>query len=463
VYPSARHDRFAHSLGTYFLAKTAANAIMSNAMNLGSNEISHELRELAFNFEMAALLHDIGHSPMSHTLEKYFEQSEDIDSMLTDRIQNPAFSSDFAKAEKNAHEVVSSIIVFDCFAEALQTICKSSSRGFSDNLEFIVRCITGTLYHDGSDIGFKNAFIRLLNSQAIDVDKLDYIKRDSIVSGYDNISIDTYRLLNSLTAVDFTADKSFTLAFSKSALSVVQNVVECRNMLYTWVYGHHKVVYENDYLLSTAVRKVIQADSESEGKTYEEKLAEVFTINAIKNNLICDDDIWVMLKKHLKIPEVAELLDRRTHKTAVWKIRAEFDLLFPRNEETLSIGDFDVKLFTKTIENGKEDYTKFLQYIDKKFSAEGGCSVAIFIKPKIKAKIIQKNDVYIAINNRLYPYTSIKSIADKSRDTDFVYVYIDANTLNEFYHKLLVNDKPEFTRVLVEHIKSYEKFFMRLE
>ena len=80
LYPSARHDRFIHSLGTYHLGKIAIKALTDNGVvivngkgiNIDSYISEEERKNLYFSFEMAALLHDIGHSPFSHTLENYF-------------------------------------------------------------------------------------------------------------------------------------------------------------------------------------------------------------------------------------------------------------------------------------------------------------------------------------------------------------------------------------------------------
>jgi len=135
------------------------------------------------------------------------------------------------------HEVISGIIVWECFKDELPKLC--ANRKCDADFEFVIRCITGVCYtkDDTPDIYYRNALICLLNSNAIDVDKLDYIKRDSIISGYDSISVDTHRLLNSLTTVTVKkrdGKTTSTLAFGKSALSVIQNVVDYRNMLYTW-------------------------------------------------------------------------------------------------------------------------------------------------------------------------------------------------------------------------------------
>lgn len=84
LYPSARHDRFIHSIGVYHLAKIAIRALKRNKYVLIKNDkndseqkynfpTEQEQETILFSFEMAALLHDVCHSPFSHTLENYFK------------------------------------------------------------------------------------------------------------------------------------------------------------------------------------------------------------------------------------------------------------------------------------------------------------------------------------------------------------------------------------------------------
>ena len=136
---------------------------------------------------------------------------------------------------------------------------------------FLVRCILGAQYtdinHSFSD--YKNCIIRILNS-SIDVDKLDYISRDSSISGFANTKVDTKRLLSSLIFVKSKglSDKpKLCLAFKKTALGVIQNVVTSRNSLYTWVYSHHKVKYEGDL-----IQKAIELIADEEEKQSNHKM-----------------------------------------------------------------------------------------------------------------------------------------------------------------------------------------------
>lgn len=229
LYPSARHDRFAHSLGTYYLAVKACANLIRNVKetyrdeNIGNGNFYYfdknkETAEKYWKkcellFTIASLLHDCAHSPFSHTLEFLYEYPcENLENEMTlrDKIQDligdKRFKNQFlTKSMPGApHELMSSLVVINDYSDAIKELLKR--RGFSyevGDIEFIVRAITGCRYEDGDiRLQIKDCFIGLLNSSYIDVDSLDYIIRDSAFSGMDNVSIDVERLLGALTVVE---------------------------------------------------------------------------------------------------------------------------------------------------------------------------------------------------------------------------------------------------------------------
>ena len=74
LYPSSTHDRFMHSLGTYYLGKQVIESVWNNLDNELNMIIERvcDKKGLTFTFEMACLLHDVGHAPFSHTGENFY-------------------------------------------------------------------------------------------------------------------------------------------------------------------------------------------------------------------------------------------------------------------------------------------------------------------------------------------------------------------------------------------------------
>lgn len=201
LYSSALHNRFVHSIGVYHLGRIASDTLLeyiNNDEELKLLNDKQQIQELCEDFNLACLLHDVGHSPFSHSGEKFYyssngSQKEPIFLSLKTVINSSQFSQDFELCIENKtlpkqHEIMSAIIGADKF----KNLIKDS--------EFFARCITGILYKEDKEplTQVKNVFIQLLNSSCIDVDKIDYLLRDAYVTGFETISIDYIRLLSNV-------------------------------------------------------------------------------------------------------------------------------------------------------------------------------------------------------------------------------------------------------------------------
>lgn len=204
VYPSARHTRFEHSLGVMELTRQAICNLNSNAFISEETNNSIIIDEiLQFNASIAALLHDIGHCPFSHMGEVEFDENEVWNRLYTDisdceKLENSDLLLIFKQMDDGTvkkagaiHEQLSCIMILEKFIEVLnsveeQKVCIDETNFLYVDYELIIRCILGILY-DTSTIELftknkeKNIIVNLINSKAFDMDKLDYIMRDSFI------------------------------------------------------------------------------------------------------------------------------------------------------------------------------------------------------------------------------------------------------------------------------------------
>lgn len=235
LYPAARHDRFIHSLGVYWLGQQAFQYFRMNSQNELLESETKILTDEWWNkqeilFCLACLLHDCAHAPFSHTLENMYilrqktitengsyglkknSKIGELDYALLEKCENDKeFPNDFLKKDEAVytgvgapHEKMSAYYVIKEYSDAVKNICrKMVGENIEDNdIIFIVRMIIGCTYEkNNTEKSVKNCIISMLNSSSIDVDGLDYIVRDAYMSGIDNFNIDYQRLLSSFTVI----------------------------------------------------------------------------------------------------------------------------------------------------------------------------------------------------------------------------------------------------------------------
>lgn len=295
LYPSARHDRFIHSLGVFGLARECFDALMENLQkDLGLKLETSPVETWKYTFLYAALLHDVGHAPFSHTCERFFAEAADKDSenLLSDEAKriiekvnkNAVHKCDIHELKKTevdllnafikcgrigeeqiegfvrdflmdksginpkTHEVISATILLEKYEDFL------AGTYLYDKIDLntAARMVIGCTYYYGDDAekyGIENVLIRLLNSSFLDVDKLDYIIRDTKMSGYDNASLDIKRLLGSVTAIR-KKDGGIFPAYDKKVLSTIDNLFRAKQQENMWMISHPVVEYEKRLIIA---------------------------------------------------------------------------------------------------------------------------------------------------------------------------------------------------------------------
>jgi len=279
VYPSARHSRLEHSLGVIVMAsrifdslalkhrgqlRTSVKVVFGE---MGEAEVTSRIEQLREELRLAALLHDTGHSLYSHASERVFSKLNVLKEAAEEL-------SDFAGKKKGAGEVLSFCFTLTpCLGEYLirssSKLPKENQTGMSDlplDLENIALMIIGRSKHPYLQ------FLGDIISSDIDADKLDYLLRDSTFAGLPlRYDVDMYlysaqvdqdiiedgegkleKLYSSIGAKNpdrqLARDESkcpsyvtYRLCLPKRAMHVLEQIVICKMMLFTYVYHHPKV------------------------------------------------------------------------------------------------------------------------------------------------------------------------------------------------------------------------------
>lgn len=193
VYPGARHTRFHHVLGAMHLMSLALDVLA-----VKGHQITKKEAEAAF---LAILLHDIGHGPFSHALEK--------------------------QLIKINHE--------DLGLHIMQQL----NLDFEGKLDLAIEIFTNN---------YPKKFLHQLVSSQLDVDRLDYLRRDSFFTGVSEGIVSSDRIIKMLDVVD---DK---IVVEKKGIYSIEKFLIARRLMYWQVYLH-KTVHAAEQLVLNILRR----------------------------------------------------------------------------------------------------------------------------------------------------------------------------------------------------------------
>ena len=271
VYPGAQHTRFQHSLGTYHLASQAIDHLTARGHFIFDSE--------AEAVKAAALMHDIGHGPFSHVLEHTLIHGlshEEISIMLMERI----------------------------------------NREMSGQLSLAIR-----IFRDD----YPKHFLHQLVSGQVDMDRLDYLRRDSFYTGVSEGVVGTARIIEMLDVLD---DR---LVIEAKGIYSIEQLLTARRLMYWQVYLHKtSVAFER--MLVSALLRAKELAAEGDCPFASPALGYFLTHNVTRDTMLddpqCiqhfihldDNDIWTSLKVWCDHPDRVlsalsrGLVDRRTFK-----------------------------------------------------------------------------------------------------------------------------------------------------
>jgi HD superfamily phosphohydrolase len=247
VYPGANHTRFEHCVGVMYLAgKVVENP---NVSSIVSDEEADMVR-------ISGLLHDVGHGPFSHVFEQLLIR--DLD---------------------KTHEDITSWII-----EKSELGDKIASMGYMS--AEVAKLAVGKLHKQG------RAFLDQVISSAVDVDKQDFIVRDTFHTGAEYGFIDVFRLIHALDVLDAN------LAVELGALSALESFIIARIESFKSIY-FHRVGRAAQIMLATAMEKANEELGLTKFKMPEEYLA------------MDDYTVWTALKNCEKSRPIIDNLERR--------------------------------------------------------------------------------------------------------------------------------------------------------
>jgi len=239
VFPGALHTRFHHALGTMHLMSKAIEVLRSKGTKITEKE--------AQGVCIAILLHDIGHGPFSHALEH-------------------------SLVSEISHEEISTF-----FMDAL-------NKEFNGKLNLALKIFRNE---------YEKKFLHQLVSSQLDMDRLDYLKRDSFYTGVSEGVISTDRIITMLNV------KNDELAIEEKGIYSIEKFIIARRLMYWQVYLHKTVVSAENLLIKILKR----------AKDLAAQNVELFCTPALKEFLYHKYDLAAFKKNPDLLKTFAELDD----------------------------------------------------------------------------------------------------------------------------------------------------------
>jgi len=313
VYPGAYHTRFHHALGAMHLMQIAVKTLQDKGHEITKDEEQAVL--------IAILLHDVGHGPFSHALEHSIVHGinhEHISLMIMNRLNDE----------------------------------------FDGKLSLAIQIFQNK---------YPKAFLHQLISSQLDVDRLDYLKRDSFYSGVSEGIINSDRIISMLNV------SHGELVVDAKAIYSIEKFIIARRLMYWQVYLH-KTVLSAEFTLVEVLKRAKTLANEGVDLFYTSALREFLENNHSLEDfnkkpelldLFCqldDFDIMTSIKEWTKHPDkILSILSQKIIQRKLLKIElqdTEFDPSYVEKIKTKAIKRYSIKpencqhlVFTNKIDN----------------------------------------------------------------------------------------------------------------
>lgn len=290
IYPGALHTRFHHAIGAMHLMTRALDNLRSKGIEIDNHEYE--------SAQIAILLHDIGHGPFSHALEY----------SLMPGVQHESISFQFMKYLNKA------------FDGALSTTLKM----FQNTYE-------------------RKFFHQLVSSQ-LDMDRLDYLKRDSFFTGVSEGAIGLDRIISMLNVVN---DQ---IVVEEKGIYSIENFLNARRLMYWQVYLHKASVSAEKMIINLIIRAkelVKSGQTIFATPSFETFLSENISIEDFQQKpqlletygQLDDYDIWASIKMWSKSEDkILSLLSNSLLNRKLFKIKLTNEPLSKQELEKIRTG-----------------------------------------------------------------------------------------------------------------------------
>ena len=277
AFPGASHSRFEHSLGVLHLATLTWQKLYDNQMKLAQNfasisdyqQLEHnrrwqllrplEVLDAIFHssyisqaLRLAALMHDVGHPPFSHSgelllpeLTTVFSQNDELPPYLRDFLRKRIH-----RQQRVDHEVFTVLLI----DKVLREVEEQPTIDPQDVISIVCSDIEPVADSEIARYGINSLGHELLSSD-LDIDRMDYLLRDSKECGVTYGVFDFSRILDSLVLYWSRDDDRIHVGLKFSGLAAYEDYLQARLLMYTQIY-FHKTPVAAEVMFHNLARKI---------------------------------------------------------------------------------------------------------------------------------------------------------------------------------------------------------------
>ena len=344
VFPGANHSRFEHGIGASHLMRQAISVLKLKGIDISDEE--------AEAVTVAILLHDIGHAPFSHVLENTLVNI--------------------------SHEEISSLLMNEL------------NKQFNGKLDLAIRIFTNQ---------YEKKFLYQLVSSQLDMDRLDYLSRDSFFTGVAEGTIGIDRIIKMLNVWE---DR---LVVDVKGIYSIEKFLISRRLMYWQVYLH-KTVVSAEFLLINVLKRAKELTAQSVSVFATPTLA-IFLKNSFDSNHFYEN----ILVEGRTVLEWYSLLDDNDILISVKEWKNHSDLVLSSLAKSL----INRKLFKSTLQTKPTSKTlenKIIKRITKDITGDATLAKYFLMTGEIKNNAYNKHDENILVLDKAGNIKDIQQASD---------------------------------------------------
>jgi len=327
VFPGAVTTRFSHIIGTLHtggkLIYQLLDSISERDFNILFPGIDANLVVKAIR--LACLFHDIGHGPFSHSAEdamlKVTKEQHHDELEEAKRLFNEANENKIPIHEFFSYKLINNGEIKD------EILTQEGTKKGRSLIDFVTSLLIKSKNKNKSELQGYLLLRKIISSQ-LDADRMDYLLRDSFMSGVKFGLVDIDRIIKNMKIIR-SHDGIYNLAIHERALGTIEDMLDARYKMYRWFYSHHTVVVLNE-LLKITIDMLIG----------DPNIGKLFHWSEYKNGYSTDDYIISKLIEQTSnenFRKVKGLIDRRYLPVSIFKSTQDFARIVKKIDQKFTI------------------------------------------------------------------------------------------------------------------------------